>query len=811
MLTIKRLTLGAWNRFRANTEQYLSPDMATCLGLYAFLAGVANWMAQRWLAHRAMDLYVEWTAAYTPEAPTYNVPFVDYVMGIVVIIGGVFLYSFFSYLPKRYCRLFGLADFLWRKALGITLFFLFIAPLLSKILFLASAVLLGQRALREREFIPAKYGPKAKLLSGFLMMALIVASMGMGAKAWYPFVLANDYVEIPDAVFAPPREAGQAAAPLAMEHADAIDCLTQIDQQTSIAELANSIHILNDDEKRFVNTLSQTFDTKPETSSRLLLDLHGIEVLSKPEKVHCRFDVTQQQMNQLRSALTATSAWQSYAGRLLYHHAYVYVPAAHFLRYGLSSPIPYLYGVGNTLFHAFLMAGKPPTLTNYFNTFPLAQLAGLLSIVGMVFYIARSWLAVAAAFALSLIYFWLISPDAIHMAPGFSPLRYGGLALQMASVFVLARRPNFLRTLFVAAALGFSLFWNEEFGLLGFFGQMLAVIAPRIALRPITRAFGIGALGLVAIVALILLNKLSSGFLQTAQSGLFGIGMPPAQSRSQFFDFCLLVGILALGLGYCATRFPAAERAARFSTLPVIALLLIKYIYNTSDAHLFYSLVFIAPSLLIYWDWQNHAVLPRSLTLEQKQMAAHFVVLMATLFCLLFSVRYYHGAKTSEAIRINPFVQHVWSDLGESLATVTPEQPIAARIQAVRDEMRPDDVVLFLSPFDHLMSLYANPQNYCGHFEVLSNLTTHQTVASVVDCVRNSPRALVVYDDALKKTCPESWPQFFYYDNAGCVRKRKLKMTLQSVMEVIKPDLVLVKQSGALSFYRHGGSDAPVP
>ncbi len=54
--------------------------------------------------------------------------------------------------------------------------------------------------------------------------------------------------------------------------------------------------------------------------------------------------------------MAATSGWQGETGRILYHHSYIFVPAVHFLAYGFDGALPYLYGYGNTLFHAALMS-----------------------------------------------------------------------------------------------------------------------------------------------------------------------------------------------------------------------------------------------------------------------------------------------------------------------------------------------------------------------------------------------------------------------------------------------------------------------
>jgi hypothetical protein len=786
------------NRCIIGKKRLLNPKASLALGLYTFVVGFVNWALQRWLIHRAMALYLDWTAAYKPHEPSYNAPFVDYIVSVLTIVSGALLFIHLDNVPQRWRRLFCLAELLWPKAFLVAIICLLIAPPLSKALFFVSIIMFSWYALAADIAPPATPTSKAKIVTGALMMSMIILSVGIGAKAWYAVTLANDYVETSDTISIPPGEDGQTTAPSKLKHDDAIACLAEMDQKTH-NDVFKDAETLSTNEEKTADKHSGAADIQVKSMS----PLHKSETLTNSAHAHCGFDTTQQQIDLLRPALIDTSGWQSNAGRTLYHHAYIYVPAAHFLRYGLTSPIPYLYGLGNTLFHAVLMAGKPVTLTNYFNTFPLAQFIGILVIVGVVFYITRSWLAVPAALAMSLTPLWLIGPEAIYMAPGFSPLRYIGLGLQVGSMFVLSRQPTVLRLMLVGIALGFSLFWNKEFALFGMCGQILAVVAPSINLRPLFRAFGIALLGCIGATGTFMLAKTSSGFLETIQVGIFGVSVPPALSGYKFVELCLLVVAVACWLTHLALRFPLAERAPRLCVLQILALLPLKFIYNVSEVHLFYSLVFIAPFLLIYVDWQGRVVLPGNGASELRQRILHSAVLLATAICFVCSVRYYEKSRAGRALRTDPFVHYVWGGMGESLTTTIPPEPIETRMKSVRDEMRPDDVVLFLSPFDHLMSFYANPQKYCGHFELMTNLVTRQTITSVVECVKHNPHALVVYDSALDKGCPETGPQMAYYDGAACAAKRQMKLVLKSVMEELKPNLHIVKQSGNLSFYRH--------
>ena len=133
---------------------------------------------------------------------------------------------------------------------------------------------------------------------------------------------------------------------------------------------------------------------------------------------------------------------------------------------------------------------------------------------------------------------------------------------------------------------------------------------------------------------------------------------------------------------------------------------------------------------------------------------------------------------------------------------VTPEAPVVNRVRAVGSQLTKGDTVLFLSPFDHLLSLYVNPEHYCGHFELLVNLVTYPLVQTVIECIKRTSQVLVVYDDASEIPCPKSW-RGKYYDLRSCGAKAALKANAQLIIQALGGDLMLVKKIGALSFYRH--------
>jgi hypothetical protein len=206
--------------------------------------------------------------------------------------------------------------------------------------------------------------------------------------------------------------------------------------------------------------------------------------------------------------------------------------------------------------------------------------------------------------------------------------------------------------------------------------------------------------------------------------------------------------------------------------------------------------------------------------LQAKKLIG-FVLSIVVLGCLGSAMHYRNVAKVREGTLLSLFEIHQWSGLNETFETPTPDEPIVSRMKTVQEEIKSDDAVVFLSPFDHLMSFYSNPKSYCGHFEFVTNLVTYGNVNDVVSCVRHNPNALLVYDDAMFNKCPVLWHLKFYPNDFrstinelltasqgtmdSCEAKNKLYETMQSIMDTLKPELVLVKKVGPLSFYRHVG------
>jgi hypothetical protein len=201
---------------------------------------------------------------------------------------------------------------------------------------------------------------------------------------------------------------------------------------------------------------------------------------------------------------------------------------------------------------------------------------------------------------------------------------------------------------------------------------------------------------------------MSQEFLHTIQVGLFGIGVPSINTKN-FFFLCVYVALGAVILIMSSCRFEKDESVARLCVLPVLGLLIIKHIYYPTAVHLTFVLVFVAPMLIVYWNWCHNSQAFARLNSSLLHTINARVVVVLALFCLMSSFHYQNQAAVLRQTMIKPFEPHTWSGLNETFITATPSDPITSRMNAVQSEIRADDKVLFLSPFDHLMSFYGNP------------------------------------------------------------------------------------------------------
>jgi len=779
----------------------------TVLSVYIFAIGFCNWVIERALFRQSMDLFYNLAIGFRPGLPGVHSVFVNYSVLIGGLIAGFFGYYFLSYFSKLKFFIYETVRRSWGKCFAVACVLAMITPYaFSQVCFLATIILLAicyfvLDTEKDEQHVVGSKSVNKNIVIGILIITVVVSMMQM-ASAWYPIRFVNDYIEIPGLIRLPKINE------VAGEPATYLDKLSAIDCEKAFENNINKkINLRQDTFKHKATKLLEAVSKNDNVSKSKLVDSfikNGMELSDEmASMVTCSTPLNNFQADHMMMPLKITSEWESKAGRTFYHHSYIMVPMAHLLKYGLSTPIPYLYGLGNTAFHAMLMMGKPLTITEYFSTFPIAQLTGLLVILAVVFYITRNLMAVPVTLAMMLIPYALMEYENLQLAPGFSPLRYAGLAIQIASVFCLFRGSSMVRAVLFVAAAVFSFVWNKEFAIIGFASQMLALILPQLKINSTKRFTLIAACLVLASVTYAALGDLSKGFLDTVHIGMFKISVFPMEwaALAETLFYVALFSIISIVL---VRRFPDSERAPRFCMMPMMALLLLKFIYYKFAVHLLFVLGFILPMSMVFFDWKSQCNLPCRISLntaDRHKMSA-FLACLVVAVCFVFATHYKNAAQRRDEMMIKPFKTFVWDGLGESFSTTTQADPIVSRMTALRAEMKPDDRVLFLSPFDHLMSFYANPKKYCGHFEYLTNLATYSLIDDVVTCAKTSPNILVVYDEAVEHKCPTSW-RADYYDEDQCVVKKKLTLSLQDIMHDLKANLVLVNKAGPLSFYRH--------
>jgi hypothetical protein len=515
-----------------------------------------------------------------------------------------------------------------------------------------------------------------------------------------------------------------------------------------------------------------------------------------PSSFNCRgLDLPEDEWKHLEDSISATADWEGEVGRTLFHHSYIFVPAQHFLSYGFDRALPYLYGYGNTIFHAFLMElDGGPTLSSYFSTFPIAEIAGISAIALLVLLVTGSgWLAISG-YAMSLIAFYSITYVPIFLAASFSPARYLGLLLQLASICLCGRSVGSFRFLSLLLAAAASLFWNVEFALLGLVGQGLLTIAPGLRLTLTQRALLLASLFVCPLAYAIFVHT-SPDIITTVQLSFFNVGMPFMNRTDAAWFFADLIA--AEVLLFCMSMlFSGNERTLRLCYLPILALLMVKYIYNPAAPHLYLVYTLVWPMLLLYLPplFSMRRFMPACNALIDPRLVAAITVS----FAVMAGLTYKKDAMAFRGLFLSDFVVSKWSSLGESIGFVTPEKPISERVESIKKQIMPGDTLIILSPFDQILNFYVNPPLICGHFDLLSNLATQAIENAVLACATRSPRTLIVYDRASETPCPTGYLQ----TQSRCALKATTKGNLTDFRDRLLPFVKLVGSDENLLFYR---------
>ena len=795
----------------------------SAIASYLFFFGIINWAINSFAFRAAVKMFS--ITLHRMAEPSYNVHLVTYIVIVLFFIGVLaFVWlrqavaktdDYIQEIPWPDPRLsvcVVVATLLIEPGQMIVLSYVFFGGALLFLIPLMVARLksrsidLGEFANQRRHTLPHAFGrlespstDSGELANqrrhtsrhtwsmGPIVFLLVLAAVSVGALAWYPIRIPNDYYELEEStrVYIPSFH-----HEVVLGRDEAVDCLFPR-PNTESAKVPFSL-----EDSNAKNVSAESF-------ARELWEKHDRTQWTYSERAHAcnylRSQLPKYSLVSLATSMQVTHLWSGQAGRTFFHHAYLFVPARHFLEYGVTLNIPAVYGVGNTLFHAILLKMWSPTYTTYFNTFPLIQLVGLLAIASLVFYISKSGFAAITGFALALAALYSMNSglfNIIRLAPGFSPLRYFGVCLQIASIFFVFRNRSPWRWVAIPAATAVSFLWNQEFSVLGSAGQTIALLSPQ---HPVRFPFRISMILITAILPfalLILLGGYSSDLITTVQYGFFNIAVPQ-QTNSDFVKFtvgaCIFIGALAT----LALRFSPTERDARLSLLVVLALFAIKYLYNPVAPHLFYVFVIVAPLVTCYFVWDTSTRYSRQVSIKRWGVRA---CMGALLVCIAQGVAFFREAQAFDNLFILPFVSRSWEKLGETLTMTIPADPIYERIMTVRSQIQPKDKVLLLSPFDHLIASYVNPPGYCGHFDLISNLITTRDAETIINCFRRSPDVLIIYDKALAIGCDVE--KGFSRNNNSCGGKVILKASLQELMTKLLPEMAVVEETDTLMLYR---------
>lgn len=743
----------------------------TALSIGIILVAGAQWAVRGWAEHASQELFGTLLPGFKPALPSYKKDLVTYVIFVLAAVFTPALVWLRQSLPDRLRTIPTPPRWL---LLAVGLIGAAATPFIFvKLLFVAGAcaayfsdpggVKLGRTPITHRPVM------------AFLFAALAVGAIGLGVKAWYPVIIPNDYYELLDSAVIKTGDSGTT-----LPHTEAMTCLRERLPE-AFRDVRNYLKIRTPPSRPDLANMRQNDDEVVLRSSEK----------PAPAPPYCKTIAAMSDGDaaSLLGALNETDDWASLAGRTLYHHSYMFVPARHFLDHGLNGQVAYLYGYGNTLVQslAFVLGG--PTLSAYFNALPIFEFGGILAIALMAFGISRSWFAAFSALALSLIYYYSLTYyRGPLLAASFNPIRYLGLVAQAVSIAAAFRLKGSRGALLIPASLAFSCFWNGEYAVVGCFGQGLALLSPHLNLGIVKRLALVG-LSVVIIGVSLLWKPVSEYFLVTTSLGFFNIAVP---TMPLWLDIEVLASILAattILLLASFTCYKGPERHIRISLTPIIALSMIKFYYNPSPYHLSFVYIFTLPLALTFVPW---AWLEKGRSLLAGGLTA--VLLSAA---LLSGVQYWEGAVAIKQIQMR-LAPKPWTSLGETILNVTPVAPIQGRVNAIKHYMRPTDRILLLSPIDHLLSFYVSPASYCGHFEMLTNFTSTTAQKLVERCVNTAPNVLVIYDHALETPCRVD----FLGALGPCEDKWKLKMSLQGLMGELKPHLKLIGEEGDLMFYR---------
>jgi hypothetical protein len=761
------------------------------LGAAFMLMGIADWVFNSFFLRASQSVHGQLLPGFRTPKASYKKEIVDYL--VVVVFAAILMAACWTINFRSKILLIKI-DALNTTIPSVILFGVgYAAPVsLSAVCFFLAAVAFGLRScgalISESAQSRGRSYSNQMILGAMLVGSIVIASTVI-YRSSTPAKFPSEFYELPDEFLVawPWAEGNQ--APIKFSRTELVDCLAEPNPG-----------VLSDGH----GDASKKVDTARLEEGRSLWATARDKWSTQDWKAACealREKLGPDGIAPYASTFYASQTWNAQPGRQLYHHSYVFVPARHLMKYGFNSPMVYVYGVGNTAMFAAGMKLFGENLTGYFTSIPYIWFISFLVLALVVLYISRSVAGTLTATVAALGCFMAITPEAIDLAVGFNPSRYIGLLVQIATVFSLFRGPTPVRMpiLFIGGL--FSLFWNVEFGLIGCVAQGLALLAPRGGTPLLARIISAAAFALASLATLYLLSQVgqSESFIRTVWVTFFNIAVPVI-TKTWLTRFWISAALFTAAGIYLAASNDRPEMYPKLCMLPMLAVLQTKYLVNPSFVHVWFTLLLTLTVAILFVPWREWKT-------RRSIAVGEIISVLAIVLCFV-QLRPYNTKANDVARYYYSFYQlHSWSDLGENLKTPTPSARIAERVQAVRERAGTYDKILILSPFDFLMGFYANPEQYCGHFDILTNLITFGTINSIVECVKKSPKVMVVYDEALNVPCTEARSPFTY-DRDSCEAKRKLKEAENGLLREIKPYLVETSKAGSLTFYSSNDGEA---
>lgn len=492
----------------------------------------------------------------------------------------------------------------------------------------------------------------------------------------------------------------------------------------------------------------------------------------------------------LLDSLEKTSKIEISQDGIFYHHSFIYLPALNIINYGLNNKFPYLYGIGNTYFTSVLLLIVGENWSGYFKSYPFGQLIGLISIMLLILALTKNAIPTLISGLIVLFILGIIKYEYILLAPGFSPIRYVGICIQLIALNYYNDSSGKHRIIILLISSALGIIWNFELGVIGIIVQISFVLMKE-KLSDKYKILNIIILVCILILGTIFTKYVTGNYIQTMHLAIFGL-FPYLNT----FKFLILISVLSIYIyiyiKLIKCNFNGDDLKIRYSFLILSLLVFSKYIFYPAKVHLYASIIMPIILLLTAFNWKKTEELYQSYYIK-------LLIIIVSILTIGQSYKYHLNAKRYIDLTINNFVNYQWHELGDTFLTTIPEEKILKRINIIKQNTFNSDILLILSPYDHILSSYINPKNLCGHFELNLNLLTFSDINKVKKCVEEAGDVLVIYDEELDNKCDINK----YPNEINCKVYNLTKFGPKAVFDILKINLENTKSDGPLKFYKY--------